>query len=257
MRETQSFQCSEESGTSDFSRRGIFYIILLRLSYQNGKMHVHIFYQRQNLNNQVLKTMIISVPKRWLELEPLALPSKSIVEKKSLPECSCVYFLIKQENEIVYVGQTNNLYKRIKSHEKIKQLKNIDIIISWVEVKDLCEAYDLERFFIDKFEPRLNKDVSNLNSLRPTSEYLCYMCIKENDLTEEAINKRMRKNKISKNLSCNYDVSFLSPSDQYLLRYIEKLYFSFSDIASRLGVSRGAISQLYSRIEKNLISKYN
>ncbi|MHC5746120.1 MAG: GIY-YIG nuclease family protein, partial [Nostoc sp.] len=177
------------------------------------------------------------------------------------------YFFIKQENEIVYVGQTNNLYKRIKSHEKIKQLENIDTIswdevknsyiISWVEVKDLCEAYNLEVFFIDKFKPRLNKDVSNLNSLRPTSEYLRYMCIKENDLTQEAINKRMKKNKISKNLSCNYDVSFLSRSDQYLLRYIEELYFSFSDIAYRLGVSRGAISQLYSRIEKNLISKSN
>ncbi|QLE42735.1 hypothetical protein FD723_21390 [Nostoc sp. C052] len=211
--------------------------------------------------------MIISVPKRWLELDPLDLPSKSIVEKKSLPECSCVYFL-KQENEIVYVGQTNNLYKRIKSHTKIKQLKNIDIIISWdkvknsymiswVEVKDLCEAYDLERFFIDKFKPRLNINIPNRNSLRPISEYLRYMCIDEHDLTEEAINKRMKKNKSSKNLSCNYDVSFLSPSDQYLLHYIEKLYFSFSDIADRLGVSSGAISQRYSRIEKNLISKYN
>ncbi|MHC5938854.1 hypothetical protein [Nostoc sp.] len=83
------------------------------------------------------------------------------------------------------------------------------------------------------------------------------MWIDENDLTEEAINKRMKKNKISKNLSCNYDVSFLSPSDQYLLRYIEELYFSFSDIAYRLGVSSGAISQRYSRIKKNLISKSN
>jgi hypothetical protein len=199
--------------------------------------------------------MIISVPKRWLELDPLDLPSKSIVEKKSLSKCTCVYFL-RQKNKIVYVGQTNNLYERIKSHEKIKQLENIDII-SWVEVKDLCEAYNLEGFFIDKFKPRLNKNFPNLNSLRPTSQHLRYMWIDEKELTEEAINKRMKKNKISKNLSCNYDVSFLSPSDQYLLRYIEKFYFSFSDIAYRLGVSSGAISQLYSRIEKNLISKYN
>ena len=210
--------------------------------------------------------MIISPPKRWLELDPLYLPSKSIVEKKSLPKCSCVYF-IRQKNEIVYVGRTNNLYERFRSHHKVKQIKNIDIIswdevknsymISWVEVKDLCEAYNLEGFFIDKFKRGLNINVPNLNSLRPLSEYLRYMWIDENDLTEEAINKRMKKNKISKNLSCNYDVSFLSPSDQYLLRYIEELYFSFSDIADRLGVSSGAISQRYSRIEKNLISKYN
>jgi hypothetical protein len=196
------------------------------------------------------------IPKRWLELDPLDLPSKSIVEKKSLSKCSCVYFL-RQKNEIVYVGQANNLYERInKSHEKIKQLENIDII-SWVEVKDLCEAYKMESFFIDKFKPCLNINVPNRNSLRPLSEHLHYMWIYEHELTEEAINKRMKKNKISKNLSYNYDVSFLSPSDQDLLRYIEKYNFSFSDIAYRFGVSSGAISQLYSRIEKNLISKYN
>lgn len=167
----------------------------------------------------------------------------------------------------MYVGQANNLYKRIKSHEKIKQLKNIDTIywdevknsymISWVEVSDLCEAYNLERFFIDKYKPRLNINIPNPYSLRPISEYLRYVHFKENELTEEAINKRRKKNKSSKNFSYNYDVSFLSPSDQNLLHYIEELYFSFSDIAHKLGISSGAISQRYSRIGKNLISKYN
>lgn len=62
-----------------------------------------------------------------------------------------VYFLLKDGN-VVYVGQTDNILNRIKSHQKNKDFNNVAYIIT---TKDKVNY--LENYYIMKYEPFYNK----------------------------------------------------------------------------------------------------
>jgi len=46
-------------------------------------------------------------------VNPLTLPSLSLQERRSLPECAAVYFVLNSNDEILYIGGTVNLAQRI------------------------------------------------------------------------------------------------------------------------------------------------
>lgn len=62
-----------------------------------------------------------------------------------------VYFLLKDGN-VVYVGQTDNILNRIKSHQKNKNFNNVAYITT---TKDKLNY--LENYYIMKYEPFYNK----------------------------------------------------------------------------------------------------
>lgn len=80
-----------------------------------------------------------------LELENI-LNSKICVEKEN----PCVYFLIKN-NEIIYIGQTIRIKQRIYEHLKEKDFDNYFCL--YVSQDELLKK---ERFYIEKFTPKLN-----------------------------------------------------------------------------------------------------
>jgi hypothetical protein len=74
-----------------------------------------------------------------------------IVKNSKKPFYICgVYFLIKND-EIVYVGQSVNIYIRIREH------KSFDFDKVFILPYDVEFLNDAEKYFIDKFSPVLNK----------------------------------------------------------------------------------------------------
>ena len=69
-----------------------------------------------------------------------------------------VYKYIK-ENNIVYIGKTKNLHRRIKEHLKEKDL--VDCSIFYTECSNSVEMDLLERALIDFYKPTFNKQFNN------------------------------------------------------------------------------------------------
>ena len=53
----------------------------------------------------------------------LSLPSVNFFDKWQLPEIPAIYFVVKLPNTILYIGQTKNLLKRIKTHNYTLQFE--------------------------------------------------------------------------------------------------------------------------------------
>jgi len=70
----------------------------------------------------------------------------------------CVYFLI-DKNKIVYVGQTVNIYMRMKDHEKNKSFNRVLYIPVAKEYLD-----KIERGYIDSLNPKYNLDGKTLKN---------------------------------------------------------------------------------------------
>lgn len=82
-------------------------------------------------------------------VNPLTLPSLSLQERRSLPECAAVYFVLNSSDEILYIGGTVNLAQRWLAHHRWYQLVEMgdDIRLAWLECSDtvlLLERADQE-----------------------------------------------------------------------------------------------------------------
>ena len=69
------------------------------------------------------------------------------------PWTPAVYMLLR-ESEIVYVGETTDLHRRLREHSKLKQFDRY----FYLRVKEYENRKFLERWFIAKFKPPLNKE---------------------------------------------------------------------------------------------------
>tara|TARA_R110002012_G_scaffold306394_1_gene511074 strand:- start:226 stop:921 length:696 start_codon:yes stop_codon:yes gene_type:complete len=79
------------------------------------------------------------------------LSSNSIVEKsKAFNPVPGIYFLIK-DSEVVYVGQSINVYSRVNTHSQDKDFNKIHVLPCGIEELD-----DLESAYIHHLHPRLN-----------------------------------------------------------------------------------------------------
>ncbi|MCC5612198.1 GIY-YIG nuclease family protein [Nostoc sp. CHAB 5834] len=58
-------------------------------------------------------------------VNPLALPSILLEQRKQLPECTAIYFAIDVNDKIQYIGKSNNLRNRWKNHHREKLLGSI------------------------------------------------------------------------------------------------------------------------------------
>ena len=99
--------------------------------------------------------MAIKLPKEAVEL----------LTKPSLPEASCVYFLMHQ-GQCVYVGQTTNLRVRIADHYR-EAAKEFDGIFFLSVPNDL--RLSSEREWIAKLNPKYNGTVGRPRNARPNT----------------------------------------------------------------------------------------
>lgn len=91
-----------------------------------------------------------------LVINPFELPSAPLSERKSLPDCSAVYF-VAQGVQILYIGQTTNLFRRFSTHHRMSDFLDLDNAqILWVRTNpDLLEKYEAD--LIKHFNPLLNR----------------------------------------------------------------------------------------------------
>jgi len=91
-------------------------------------------------------------------IDPLTLPSLPLGERKQLPKCSGIYFVIK-DGDILYVGRTANLYQRWLAHHIWQHLYDVsgELRVAWLECSDTELLPAVEKAMIAHFKPPLNK----------------------------------------------------------------------------------------------------
>lgn len=58
-------------------------------------------------------------------IDPFALPAVNLSERSQLPITSCIYFCLSSSNEVLYIGMTEQLKQRWRTHHRYKQLQAI------------------------------------------------------------------------------------------------------------------------------------
>lgn len=71
------------------------------------------------------------------------------------PEINYIYKLYNKDN-LIYIGQTSNLYQRIKTHRRSKEFSKVEVY--------MCQFYQnpdhLESWLINHYQPPLNKSLN-------------------------------------------------------------------------------------------------
>lgn len=94
-----------------------------------------------------------------MNIHPECLPSLPLSWKSALPKCPGIYFVITEEEEIVYIGRSTNINRRwlSKNHHLYNDLLQIPgLRISWLEVNNANLLPRIEAALIQGFKPRLN-----------------------------------------------------------------------------------------------------
>lgn len=90
-------------------------------------------------------------------INPLALPSLPLKMRSQLPKVPAVYFVIAEDNQIIYIGQSVNLAQRwIHHHRRAEFADTAKAQIAWLEVSDTNSRVSLESSLIAHFQPSLN-----------------------------------------------------------------------------------------------------
>lgn len=88
------------------------------------------------------------------------LPKLLLADKRLLPTCSAVYFVI-QGDAVLYIGKAINLVQRWRNHQRWYQLKdreiNGTIYIAWLECDEAKSLEVIETAMINLLNPALNK----------------------------------------------------------------------------------------------------
>jgi DNA-binding XRE family transcriptional regulator len=86
----------------------------------------------------------------------LSLPCMAIEDLANLPQTPCVYLVVNSQGKVLYVGKSENLRRKWKSHYKLSSLiEESGIKISYIEVhEDLL--FKLEKALINALNPPLN-----------------------------------------------------------------------------------------------------
>ncbi len=90
-------------------------------------------------------------------IDPLALPSLPLLERRHLPKCPAIYFAL-EGNKVLYIGRTNNLNQRWTIHHRWQQLQAThgEVRIAWLECSNISLLSSIEDALIEHFQPLLN-----------------------------------------------------------------------------------------------------
>lgn len=90
-------------------------------------------------------------------IDVLTLPCLPLGERKALPLCPALYFVLNVENAIVYIGRTKSLQQRwIAHHKGFRESEGLRI--AWLSVDDPVLLSSIETACIAYFDPPLNGD---------------------------------------------------------------------------------------------------
>lgn len=106
------------------------------------------------------------------KINPLTLPSLALAERKYLPACAALYFVIESET-VLYIGRSKNLANRWISHHKLDKLllEESEVRIAWFAVECVESVAALEDFLIQYIKPALNKRICQTDA--STAKFTC------------------------------------------------------------------------------------
>ena len=86
-----------------------------------------------------------------------SLPSVLLENKDRLPDASAIYFVLSQQNKILYIGQSKALNKRWKHHQKLKDISKYESVkIAYLVFSIPDFLFEIEQALIRHFDPPLN-----------------------------------------------------------------------------------------------------
>lgn len=98
-----------------------------------------------------------------LSVEICTLPSVLMTEIASLPQCSGIYFIVNEAQEVLYIGQSVNIWARWRSHHIHRAVcdpedseESARFRAHWLTLADETERLALEVELIRRFRPALN-----------------------------------------------------------------------------------------------------
>ena len=87
----------------------------------------------------------------------LALPSLPFEERRRLPKCAAIYFVLNAAGTVLYIGQSINLAVRWVAHHRATRLIDKQATrISWLTIEDETLLDDIESACIAYFDPICN-----------------------------------------------------------------------------------------------------
>lgn len=84
------------------------------------------------------------------------LPSLLLEQKNRLPRSIGVYLVVTGD-KILYIGRSQDLLGRWKTHHRLKELHQYeDVRIHWLELSSNAISAEIEQVLINHFQPELN-----------------------------------------------------------------------------------------------------
>ncbi|HCV29062.1 MAG TPA: hypothetical protein DGO89_01735 [Microcoleaceae bacterium UBA9251] len=108
---------------------------------------------------------------KFLQVNPLTLPSLPLTEKQNLPGLPAIYFALGNSDEILYIGRSKNLAARWNVHHRYTELKTIgNVRIAWLHCSDESLLSQIEEALIKSFVPPLNRTPNPNPKVTPKNE---------------------------------------------------------------------------------------
>src|SRR4051794_23714059 len=85
---------------------------------------------------------------------PTELPSLPLAQRSELPSAPGVYFVLGEDNEVLYIGQSISLLRRwaVFTHGKLSELKKLgNVRLAWIEMEATEALGDVESVLIRHF----------------------------------------------------------------------------------------------------------
>lgn len=95
-----------------------------------------------------------------IDINLFDLPSVPISDKRNLPKCAGIYLIISSSNQVLYIGQSKNIFQRWRQghHRNYVRGAFSNGCIAWLEVKDISLLNKNEQDLIKYFDPPFNGD---------------------------------------------------------------------------------------------------
>ncbi len=100
------------------------------------------------------------------------LPSLSFGHRQDLPPIPALYFVLNDQREIAYIGETENLRARWKSHHRARQMSTGGYRIHWRQISDTAERADAEQKSIKYFRPLWNRTEVPITERKRVGDYI-------------------------------------------------------------------------------------
>jgi hypothetical protein len=100
------------------------------------------------------------------------LPSLAFEHRQDLPAIPALYFVLNDQREIAYIGETENLRARWKSHHRARQMVVGGYRIHWQEIPDADQRTSAERQAITYFRPQWNRTEVPMADMKRVEAYI-------------------------------------------------------------------------------------